>query len=182
MLRLFVGLDLAPTARERLAVLASGLQGARWVDPASYHVTLAFIGELDAAAAQNLDRELSLVKAASFDLEISGVGSFETKGKLRAIWAGVTLSKPLELLQGRVAAACARAEINLEARKFKPHVSLARFKEQPSKDRLGDWLMSNGLLRLPPWPVQDFVLFRSHLGGTGPHYEVLARYTCLQKE
>ncbi|TAN49077.1 MAG: RNA 2',3'-cyclic phosphodiesterase [Rhodospirillales bacterium] len=176
MLRLFVAIDLPEAAKTRLSLLASGLPGARWVEPKNHHVTLAFAGEVDEAVAGHLDQELAEIKGAPFPLEIAGVGSFESKGKLKSLWADVKLSEPLSILQGRVAGACARAGIVLESRKFKPHVSLARFKDQPSKGKLGDWLMQNGLLRLEPLNVREFVLFQSHLGGSGPHYEALVRY------
>ncbi|MDK9719725.1 MAG: RNA 2',3'-cyclic phosphodiesterase [Rhodospirillales bacterium] len=176
MLRLFVGIDLPSSARESLSLLAAGLPGARWLAPETYHVTLAFIGDLDEGAAEELHEELSTVRGKDFLLELSGVGSFESKGKLRALWAGVVLSEPLAILQGRVAAACVRAGVKIEKRKFKPHVTLARFSEQPSKAKLGDWLAAHSLMRLQPLAVTSFVLFQSHLGREGAHYEALERY------
>lgn len=176
MLRLFVGLDLPDAARRSLALSASGIPGARWLDPASYHVTLAFVGEVDEGVAEDLDHELSQVEAKAFALRIAGVGSFEGKGKLRSLWAGVELTSPLEILQGRIVAACLRAGVDVEKRKFKPHVSLARFKERPPPSRLGAWFEAHSLLNLEPIPVDAFLLFRSHLGGEGAHYEALVSY------
>lgn len=179
MLRLFVGLDLPQDVRQQLALLGRGLPGARWLDPATYHVTLAFVGEIDEGMAEDLDRELATVRGKSFDLKIGGVGSFDSGGRLRALWAGVELSETLAVLQGRVASACQRAGIELEKRKFKPHVSLARFREPPPRNRLGDWLETHALLSIPAFPVRAFVLFESHLGGEGAHYEPLASYPLL---
>lgn len=176
MLRLFVGIDLPLSVRQSLALLAAGLPGARWLAPETYHVTLAFIGDLDEGAAEQLHEELTTVRGKAFALEINGVGSFESKGKLRALWAGVVLSEPLAILQGRVVSACVRAGVAVEKRKFKPHVTLARFSEQPSKAKLGDWLAAHSLKRLEPSAVTSFVLFQSHLGREGAHYEALERY------
>lgn len=177
MLRLFVGIDLPFPIRERLSLLAAGLPGARWLAPESYHVTLAFIGEVNEAKAESLHEELCVVAGKPFALEINGVGSFESKGKLRALWAGVALSEPLTILQGRIAGACDRAGVDIEKRKFKPHVTLARFSEQPPRAKLGDWLAANSLFRLEPLAVTSFVLFQSRLGREGAHYEALERYT-----
>ncbi len=177
MLRLFVGLDLPDNLRAHLSLLAAGLPGARWLEPETYHVTLAFIGEMDEAQAELLDQELSRVAARPLMLEIASVGCFGSRGKLRALWAGVVPSENLLLLQGRVAGACARAGLDIDGRKFKPHISLARFREQPSKSKLGDWLSANGLLRLEPIKVDSFSLFQSHLGHEGAHYEILRRYS-----
>ena len=55
MLRLFVGIALPPETKLRLSPLYGGIPGARWVDPANYHVTLRFIGEVDGSDARALD-------------------------------------------------------------------------------------------------------------------------------
>jgi 2'-5' RNA ligase len=177
MLRLFTAIELPLAAKTRLSLLASGLQGARWLSSDNYHLTLAFVGEVDEGEALQLHQELAGVKAKPFLLRIKGVGSFETKGKLRTLWAGVEACEALTVLQGRVAGACQRAGVRIEARKFKPHISLARFSAQPSTARLGDWLAGNALLSLEPIEVRAFTLFRSHLGGEGAHYEALERYS-----
>ena len=46
MPRLFVALPIPEELREELAGLAGGIQGARWVPPENYHLTLRFIGEI----------------------------------------------------------------------------------------------------------------------------------------
>ena len=51
MLRIFAGIALPESLRERLAGLRAGLQDARWVEPRDYHVTLKFIGEVDEGTA-----------------------------------------------------------------------------------------------------------------------------------
>ena len=55
MLRLFVGIALPPQLKLRLSLLASGVPGARWVDPGNYHLTLRFIGEVDEGVASDVD-------------------------------------------------------------------------------------------------------------------------------
>ncbi len=43
MPRLFHRLEIPPEIAERLALHRGGLPGARWVEPADYHVLLRFI-------------------------------------------------------------------------------------------------------------------------------------------
>ena len=65
--------------------------------------------------------------------------------------------------------------IEPERRKFKPHVTLARFRSG-APDRLGGYFQRHSRLASEPFLVDRFALFRSHLGSEGAHYEVLAEY------
>ena len=62
-----------------------------------------------------------------------------------------------------------------ERRKFKPHVTLARFKANPG-DKLGAFLSQHGLLRLPAFEVDRFVLYSSFLSSNGSIYSEEAVY------
>ena len=75
-MRLFVGLDLPPELHERLAGLAGGIPGARWVAPHTYHLTLRFIGDVAAPQAEEIDTALSALRGKGFDLTLAGLGTF----------------------------------------------------------------------------------------------------------
>jgi len=62
-----------------------------------------------------------------------------------------------------------------ESRKFLPHVTLARFRTA-HPDRIYSFVERNGLLQAGPVTIDRFVLFESHIGKGGPHYEELADY------
>ncbi|MCC7167545.1 MAG: RNA 2',3'-cyclic phosphodiesterase [Rhodospirillales bacterium] len=176
MMRLFVGIDFPPELRQRLALLGAGLPGARWVEPENLHLTLAFIGETDDETARALDAELGRLRAPAFDLTLASVNVFGAGGrKPRSLWVGVEACEALVLLQGRVEAAMVRAGLAPEGRKFTPHVTLARLKDVPT-GRLAEYLSGNGLFRLGPIAIGEFVLFESVLGRAGAHYTALARY------
>ena len=48
MPRLFSGLELPEAVVGQLALMRGGVVGARWLEPEDYHVTLRFIGDIDA--------------------------------------------------------------------------------------------------------------------------------------
>ena len=87
-MRLFVGIALPAQAREALARLAGGIRGARWVASENLHLTLRFIGDVDADMAEDLDAALGVVRVPPFSLALSGVGVFERRGRVHAAWAG----------------------------------------------------------------------------------------------
>ena len=174
-MRLFVGIGMPETVRQRLAMLQGGLPNARWIDPDNFHLTLRFIGEVDRGLAEDIDAALSAIRCPAFDLRLSGMGVFDGGRKIRQLWVGVEKAEPLMRLQQKVEQAMIRLGLEPEGRKYLPHVSLARFKGDPG-ERLGGYLEANNVFSASPFPVEGFTLFESHLGGEGAHYVPLADY------
>ena len=58
MPRLFTGLEIPPDIGQELSSYRGGLPGARWVDPANYHITLRFIGDIDEGLARDIVQAL----------------------------------------------------------------------------------------------------------------------------
>ncbi len=175
MIRLFVGVPLPAEVRESLESLCSGVPGARWVDTDTIHITLRFIGEVDSIQAEDIDAALGDVRGPAFRLALRGVGCFDSRRKVRAVWAGVARSDGLMHLRDKVESAIVRAGFEPERRKFKPHVTLARLKATPSA-RVGPYLETHNTFAAGPFPVDRFDLLRSHLSHTGARYQTIADY------
>ena len=79
-------------------------------------------------------------------------------------------------LYGKVESALVRAGCEPERRKFKPHVTLARFRSGGG-NRIGSFVQAYNHLTIGPFQVDRFTLFRSHLGSEKAHYEELAEYS-----
>lgn len=178
MHRLFVALRPPEAVRDTLLDTMEGLEGARWQRDGQLHLTLRFVGEVERPQAEDLAQALGTIAAPAFDLELRGVGVFERSSRHRshthALWAAIPASAPLEALRLKVEHACALAGLPRETRKFVPHVTLARLPRQTGP--LGPWLAQWGTLTAGPWRVDDFVLYESHLGHEGAHYEPVAHY------
>lgn len=169
MIRLFVGLELPFTVRDRLADLAEGLPGARWVAPELFHLTLRFIGEVAGRTADEIDAALEGVKAPAFRMALAGVGVFGGADP-HTLWAGVVANPALAGLAQRVETALRRAGVAPETRRFQPHVTLARLRGTP-QEKLAAYVMRHNLFGTEEFPVTGMTLFSSHPGGEGPHYE-----------
>ena len=175
MFRLFVGIPLPFAVRTRLAGLCSGVPGARWVTPDNMHITLRFIGTVSGADAEDIHERLGGIVSPAFALTLAGVGCFESGRKVHALWVGINREPHLNRLAEKVESAIVRAGMEPERRKFKPHVTLARFRTGGSP-RIGAFIESNNPFTAGPFEVEHFTLFRSFLGGEGAHYESLADY------
>ena len=174
-MRLFIAIPLPEEIQDALAELGNGLPGARWVPPENLHLTLRFLGEIDRRDAEDIDAALAEIRAPSFPLSIAGVDRFGDNRRLRQLWAGVEPHPGLLRLQSKVESAVVRSGMAPERRKFKPHITLARFKSNPG-DKLGEFLRRHSLLRLPAFEVDRFSLFSSFLSSGGSIYSEEAFY------
>ena len=107
MHRLFVALRPPPDIRDPLIDTMEGVEGARWQSDEQLHLTLRFVGEADTAQANDLVSALEAVRAPRFTLQLRGLGTFERKGRTRALWAKVDESEPLAILHRRSSAPAA---------------------------------------------------------------------------
>ncbi len=174
-MRLFVAIALPEDLRARLSRMQQGVPAARWVDPDNLHLTLRFVGEADGGQAHDLDAALAQVRAARFDVTLAGVDRFGQGRKSRALWVGVAPAPELDRLRRRVEQAVQAAGFAPEGRKFKPHVTLARFKGDPGY-RLHDFLACHTAFRATPFPAREFVLYSSLLTPAGAIYTPEAAY------
>ena len=173
--RLFVGLDLPRAARDALAALQGGLEGARWLPPENFHITLRFIGEVDRRQANDIADELAAARAAPFEARLAGAGLFRTGRRARALWAGVAPAPELLDAKRQADAACARAGLGPPERRFTPHVTLARLSRAAPEAAERRAAELAGAVA-GAFPVEEIVLFESHLGAEGARYERAARF------
>ena len=174
-MRLFAAIDLPSSLRTRLSWMSGGLQGARWVPPENYHVTLRFIGEVPAWRADEIDHALAGLRATSFELQLSGVGTFEKGGKVLSLWVGVDRNPALEHLQSKIETAMQRAGLEPERRRFNPHITLARV-EGIATHKIAEWVQARNLFRSETVPIEHFTLFRSRLGKEQAIYDAEVEY------
>jgi len=175
MMRLFVAIPLPEALTDRLGQMRGGLTNARWVDPDNMHLTLRFIGEVDGRVMRDIDAELGAISAPTFDMALAGLGTFGNGKKVNAIWVGVDAPDELAQLQLKVEKAVQRAGLPGEGRKFRPHVTLARFKGAPG-NKLGTFLREHSLFRSAPFHVDRFQLISSLRTQKGPIYRAETEY------
>ena len=174
-MRLFVGLDLPVEVRERLAGLAGGIPGARWVAPHTYHLTLRFIGDVAAPQAEEIDTALSALRGKGFDLTLAGLGTFSNGPRGTRLWVGVAPNPALGVLRAKVEHAVQRAGLAPLRRRFTPYVTLANL-DCTAPSRLVEFVQAHNLFRAGAIAIRRFCLFSSRLGKDAVDYTVEVEY------
>jgi RNA 2',3'-cyclic 3'-phosphodiesterase len=169
--RLFIAIDPPAEIREQLVGICCGLPDARWIPPEQLHLTLCFIGEVSGSAFLDIREALEEIKVASFSLRLQGVGFFPPRGLPRVIWAGIEKSESLLTLQRKITTRLLALGLELENRKFSPHITLARLHQTPAT-RVGKYMEIQGLLGSGPFTVDSFLLYSSVLGRKGASHTV----------
>lgn len=168
MPRLFTALEVPRDAALSLSLLRGGLPAARWIDPENYHITLRFIGDVDTRTADEIVAGLDRIAREPFTITLRGLDAFGSK-KPHSVYASVAPSAPLDALQADIDRLGRRLGLAADARRFVPHVTLARLR-QPKSEEVARYLAGRGDFRTPPFTVGRFVLFssRDSVGG-GPY-------------
>jgi len=161
-----------------IAGLSVGIPGAHRVSPENMHVTLRFIGEADNVQAEYIDMNLAEIKSPAFEIRLSGVDYFGSNRKVRSLWAGVEKNEILIRLHEKVESAVVRSGQQPGGHKFKPHVTLARFKGG-APSIAGAFIAANNGFAAGPLPIDRFTLFQSCLTDNGAVYSALAEYPLI---
>jgi RNA 2',3'-cyclic 3'-phosphodiesterase len=199
-MRTFIAIDLDDPIRRALRRVRDRLgpalhdRAVRWVRPESIHLTLKFLGEIDAEAVPRVAEATAGVCAtvAPFSFRIGGFGFFPGLRNPRIFWVGIEpAGRSLAVLQEKIEEAMARLGFHREKRVFRPHLTLARIRGK-IRGLDGDTLFPrNGAgnegsgLREQEMPggrhdvlgeqdVSEIVLFQSELKPSGALYVPLA--------
>jgi 2'-5' RNA ligase len=148
-----------------------GVSEARWQTDAQLHLTLAFLGELARPVAEDAMLALSRVRSPPLELAFGEFGAFDTRrGRLSALWIGVEPAAALSALAARVAMAVGSAGVSVPARRFVPHVTLARFPARGIERAAIARFLADRRPPATPFRAEAFHLFESHMGSGGSHY------------
>ncbi len=175
-MRLFIALDLPARIKRALEDLQQDVPGANWTATENMHITLRFVGDVSNAAAEELDHELVRIDQPSFELMPDSVGQFSNGRGVKSIWAGLAPQEPLLELQAKVERACRRAGFAADRQTYKPHITLARFRDPPPLEPVRAFLERNGGFRRESYRVSGFSAYSSTLRPDGPIYRLEADY------
>lgn len=182
--RSFVAIELPERLKDELLELTDRLKtgghhGIRWIEPRGIHLTLKFLGDV---ALNRLDDIASALSEAAhgilpFQLEVSELGVFPNPKRVRVAWVGISGEiDRLQQLQQRVESSLVKLGFPAESRKFTPHLTLARVRDQVLPDerqRFGYLIESTDFRASSSMVVDMLFLMKSQLTRQGAIYSQL---------
>ena len=176
MIRSFAAIPLPEPVTDALEAVQEDLRIGRLVPPEDMHLTLVFLGELREPDLAEVHDAFEGVGPPGFDLRLRGLGLFGG-GQPRSIHAVVEESPALRHLQSKLERAARNAGIDIARRRFVPHVTIARLKgRREEASEAAEFVARRSLVQPPPFRVEAFALYSSHLRRDGPVYDELASY------
>jgi RNA 2',3'-cyclic 3'-phosphodiesterase len=181
-MRLFTGIDVPYQMRRNLELLLELLKPkARiaWSPLANLHVTTKFVGEWPDARLEELKEALRGVAAPAGKMKIGirGLGWFPNPHHPRVLYVAVQAGPELAELARATGEACAALGIEVEAKEYRPHLTLARIRtEEPLVE------LKRAIAQLPSddfggWTAEAFHLYQSQLRPGGAIYTKLESYS-----
>ncbi|WP_042269690.1 RNA 2',3'-cyclic phosphodiesterase [Paraburkholderia heleia] len=161
---------LSPTAASRDALAALDVPpNARRVPYAQLHLTVTFIGAMSFDQGRALSRRLAEHAPHIPPAQVTHIECWPGRAHPRLMVAVLAMSDAFTALDWRVRSLMGDVGLPLDARAFRPHVTLARF----ARDAVGAPAASGGEA-LPPLRFESLVLYSSTLARQGARYEALA--------
>lgn len=168
--------EVARVVEDAQRELGDHARRVRWVQLDRLHVTLRFLGPTPARRVGEVAAALdaAAVGIGPFEVRFAGAGAFPSRDRPRALWLGIVRgAAELGRLAAAFEAALASAGWPVEARAFRPHMTVAR------TDGLNEGTAAAGALERAAstldagFRTDRVLLYRSHLGSGPAKYEAL---------
>ena len=195
MIRAFLAVELSHELRAQLATVQQELTRSiepemkrdrriSWAQPASIHLTIKFLGDMDEQVIDPLRAALeqAIGSRLAVKVPLERLGAFPRPQSPRVLWVGPSENwergaeaKRVAEIHGAIEQACEGLRFLRETRPFSPHLTLARIKV--GERQVGVALAKGGVLDRPlslgSLAVESVVLMKSELTPTGSVYTKL---------
>lgn len=158
------------TLRSIAAASSPERSAVKWARVEGIHLTLKFLGEIDAATVQRVASALGALAQPTqgIGLEVKGLGCFPNCKRPRVLWAGVSSPPSLLDLAAGVEASMRRIGFPAEGRPFSPHLALARMAGGRPQPWVEPIMIEARGWRANHFEISEYCLFESLLSPGAP--------------
>ena len=183
--RLFIALAIPEEVKAKMEAAQAELRrvlperAVRWTRREQFHLTLRFLGDVEAAQVEALAEALRIACAGfgALHLRAERIGCFPDRGYPRVVWVGVRdEAEQLPRLQQVVEAASAGFTGEPKEQRFTGHLTLARIKgiKRPEAEALSKAAAGMADRVFGQWTAYQIELMRSELLPQGAQHTSLA--------
>ncbi|RKU09773.1 RNA 2',3'-cyclic phosphodiesterase [Candidatus Poribacteria bacterium] len=155
--------------------LHSEIRKVSWTKSGNFHLTLKFLGDVDAEAMGAVSEAVENVATTqtSFSIEFGGIGAFPTLARPRVIWVGIK--------HGAASVSHLAKAVNLELKRlgfptdnrFHPHLTLGRLRSPMNLQPLKNVLRKYDTIDGATVSVDEITVMQSQLHPNGAIYTPL---------
>lgn len=182
--RMFVAITPAEEAVEDLARFLEPRAEHPWIDPAQWHLTLAFLASVPEHREDELAAALTarLRRRPAMRLRLRGAGAFPDPARASVLWMDVAGDcEALAETAQAVRRTCNKAGATPDGQAFRAHLTVSRLRRKQDQRR---WVQILDTYDGPDWEAREVTLLASHLG-TGhnrPRHETVAVARLAERE
>lgn len=181
-IRAFIAIELPANIIDALKKiqdeLKDGSNKVAWVKPENIHLTIRFLGDIEAGKIDGITGllEYAAVKNRSFAVSVKGAGAFPKMDNPRVLWVGIEDNKNLLPLYDSLEEDLESIGLKKEERSFKPHLTLGRVKFLSDKKNFKKRIEKYKDINLGQFTTEGICLFQSRLTPNGAVYVKLKEY------
>jgi 2'-5' RNA ligase len=180
IIRTFIAVEIPEKVISSIARVQEGIKNygfkIRWVRPESIHLTLKFLGNIEAADTENIGRAVfeASKEYTPLSLQAKGIGVFPGIKRPRVVWVGITGQlETLVRLQKTLDKNLEAIGFPKEKRPFKGHLTLGRIKKKIDTNTFIEALDTFGNFETETFTADRVVLYKSELKASGAVYTKL---------
>jgi 2'-5' RNA ligase len=179
-IRAFIAVQLPDEVRESIGRATSRLQGAlpraRWVRPATLHLTVKFLGELPRSRVTALcdDAAVQAAGHGASEVRLAGGGFFPSSRRPRVAWIGGQAAALVPVADA-VQEVAARHGVERERRPWSPHLTLARLRDRWPPRAVEGFIAEIDALGAFEFRCRELVVFSSRLEPGGAVHTPIRR-------
>lgn len=175
--RAFLALEVSEEVKNRIMEFEKEIEAVKadikLVEKENLHVTMKFLGEIDAGLLDKIFEIMERAKAEKFTMKVEGVGVFPNWRIVRVVWVGIgeggeRIIRIQRALEGGLVGLGFERE-----RDFVPHVTVGRVRSPRNRERLLQVLERYKRHQFGTCLVDRLVLKKSVLTPSGPVYSNL---------
>ncbi len=181
-LRTFIAIELPERIHAGIRQLQNDLKkyrfNVRWVRTENIHLTIKFLGNIQASDVQSVGQAIADAAATRdvFELKASGIGVFPNIRNPRVLWTGLSGNvQSLRSLYLSLENHLDEQGFKKEKRPFKGHLTLGRAKGTIDARQLLDAIVTCGGFSSDAFAVRHLTFFQSHLQEGGAAYTRIIR-------
>lgn len=178
MIRAFVAIPLPNAARDALETVQEAVPCGRQVAPENFHITLAYLDKQTPQVLERVHEVLAQIRMPVITISVHGLGIFGDRDP-RLVYAGIETDSALERLRDKVRRAAMRGDVELPRARFRPHVTLARFKGRMSprnRAQLDALLAEHVTTPQLSFEADRFVMYQSTRHQAGATHDPMVEY------